>query len=283
MTKTDGGPLREEIEEIGETFGMTSLAVAYFDYRTEEEFSHHGDDWFHAASTIKVPVLVGVFAVADEGRLGLDARVHVRNRFLSVVGEDPYRVEAARDAGAEVHAQIGKTMRLRELARQMIVTSSNLATNLLVDLVGIELLQAKLSDLGIEGVELRRGVEDELAFEHGINNRVTARGLVGVLRAIEERRLSDAATREMLRILSEQEFRSGIPAGLPEGTRVANKTGEISTVAHDAGLVYLSGRAPYAIALLTGWPPTATSGRREALASLSRAVYRHLVRLDADA
>jgi len=176
-----------------------------------------------------------------------------------------------------VAVQSWDAMRLVDLARHMIVTSSNLATNLLLDAVGIDQVRKTLDDLGVEGVELRRGVEDERAFQEGINNRVTAEGLVQVLRLIEERRaLSAEACDQMLEILHAQEFRSGIPAGLPDDARVANKTGEISTVAHDTGLVYLPDRKPYALAILTEWSPNRTSGRRETLANISRAIYEHL-------
>jgi len=270
--------LRSEIESIAKNQGAQAVGIAFHDYETDRSFAYEGDRWFHAASTVKIPILVGVFAAMEQGEVDLDSRVHVRNRFHSVVDGSPYRVDVQRDAGAEVHAQIGKTMKVRDLARQMITTSSNLATNLLVDLVGVEGIQKRLDILGASGIEFRRGVEDERAYEKGINNRVTASGLVGMLRLIEERRLSEAATREMMNILHEQEFRGGIPAGLPAGTRVANKTGEISTVAHDVGLVYLAEREPYAIALLTEWDASATSGRRDALAALSRVVYRHLTR-----
>lgn len=283
MGTTGEDGLREEIERVGAQSGATAVAVAYHDYESGEDFSFRGDEWFHAASTIKVPIMVGIYAAAEAGAFELTSRVHVRNRFVSVADGLAYRVEASRDAGGEVQAQIGKTMRVRDLARQMIVTSSNLATNLLVDLTGLESLQATLDRLSIEGIELLRGVEDDAAFERGINNRTTALGLVRVLRVIEERRLSDAACVEMLGILHEQEFRGGIPAGLPEGARVANKTGEISTVAHDAGLVTLPHRAAYALAILSEWPPSVTAGRRDTLASLSRSVYRHLTREHPDA
>jgi beta-lactamase class A len=270
--------LRAEIETIANQQGAQVVGLAFHDYGTDRSFAHEGDRWFHAASTVKIPILVGVFAAMEQGEVDLDSRVHVRNRFHSVADGSPYRVDVQRDAGAEVHGQIGKTMKVRDLARQMITTSSNLATNLLVDLVGVEGIQKRLDALGVSGIEFRRGVEDERAYEKGINNRVTASGLVGMLRLIEEKRLSEEATREMLDILHDQEFRGGIPAGLPAGTKVANKTGEISTVAHDVGLVYLADREPYAVALLTEWDASATSGRRDALAALSRAVYRHLTR-----
>ena len=168
-------------------------------------------------------------------------------------------------------------MKIDALCYHMIVTSSNLATNLLVDLVGIDQLRANLASLGIEGIEMVRGVEDEAAHEAGIDNRVTARGLVRVLRHIEEGTAFDvASSARMLEILHQQEFRSGIPAGVPDEARVANKTGEISTVAHDAGIVYLPDRSPYVISILTQWDPE-TSGRSDTIARVSRAVYEHLV------
>ncbi|MEX0912649.1 MAG: serine hydrolase [Gemmatimonadota bacterium] len=281
--ENDDQRLAADIDAIAEAAGADLVAVEFHDYETEHAFSHKGDEWFHAASTIKVPVLVGVYAAIDAGVLRRDSRVHVRNRFLSAADGRAYRLESARDAGASLHQQIGKTMRVEDLARQMIVTSSNLATNLLVELIGLQDLTETLAGLGVEGVELRRGVEDERAYQEDISNRVTARGLVSVLRRIEEGALSEDSSEAMLEILHDQAFRSGIPAGLPDSARVANKTGEISTVAHDTGLVYLEDRQPYALAILTRWDPSATSGRRDTLAAISRAVYVHLTGADADA
>ena len=185
----------------------------------------------------------------------------------------PFRVLADRDANSEVHAAIGKMMRVSELALHMISTSSNLATNLLLDLVGIETVQRSLDELGLDGIDIRRGVEDERAFVVGINNRVTADGLVALLRLIaEERAFTPELSREMLDILHAQEFRNGIPARLPRAVRVAHKTGDISTIAHDAGVVYPQGRRPYVIAVLTEWSPDA-AGRAAAIAEVSQAVY----------
>lgn len=277
MSSENGEKLRERIEAIASAAGAERVGVAFRDYESGQSWDLHGDEWFHAASTIKIPVLVGVFAAIENQDLTMESRVHVRNQFFSVVDGTPYRIDSGRDANSEVHATIGKTMKLARLAMHMIVTSSNLATNLLIDAVGLERVQRTLSDLGVEGVELRRGVEDERAYEEGIINRVTARGLVAVLGLIEEKKaISERACDHMLEILHQQEFRSGIPAGVPEDARVANKTGEISTVAHDAGLVYLRDREPYAIAILTRWDAGKTSGRRDTLAKISRAVYEHL-------
>src|SRR5688500_7047591 len=270
-----------ELEGLG---GARARGVAIADFESGRDFAYLGDRWFHAASTIKLAVLVGVYGAIHRGELLPQSRVHVRNRFLSVHDGSPYRVRVDRDANAEGHREIGRTLRVSELADHMITTSSNLATNLLLDLVGLDVLQATLEQFELEGIDLRRGVEDEAAFEHGINNRVTARGLVGLLRLIgEERAFSPALSRQMLDILHRQQFRSGIPAGLPRGARVANKTGDISTVAHDAGLVYLPQRKPDAIAVLTEWEPSAT-GRSTTIAAASYLAYAALVgdRVDDD-
>jgi beta-lactamase class A len=273
MTVTET-KLRENIEEIEKRSRASKVAVAVHDLETNLDFAYRSDEWFHAASTIKIPILVGVFGAVDRGEFVLHSRLHVRNRFLSVVDGTPYRVRSSRDANSDVHDAIGKMMQIQELGHHMIATSSNLATNLLVDLVGIEKLQETMQQLGVaDGIDLRRGVEDEKAFEAGINNRVTANGLLKLLRLIaEEKAFSPHLSRRMLDILHSQEFNSGIPARLPEGTRVAHKTGEISTVAHDAGVVYLKNRKPYVVVILTEWDPE-TGGRSETIAKISEAVH----------
>ena len=148
--------------------------------------SVNGDRWFHAASTIKVAILVALAAAVGEHRFELYSRLAVRNRFLSAADGSPYRISSGRDANSDVHKHLGRTMRLEELALHMIATSSNLATNLLLDLVGVEYARGLLGTLGVDGLDLRRGVEDERAFEAGISNRATARGLVQLFRAIQD-------------------------------------------------------------------------------------------------
>lgn len=273
--------LQSQIARVARDAKTQAVAAAFYDYETDTSWSYRGDAWFHAASTIKVGVLVALFAAVDEGRLALDARVHIRNRFLSAVDGEPYRVPAGRDANSEVYACVGKTLRVKELAHHMIVSSSNLATNLLLDLIGVAEATTALAGLGIEGIELRRGVEDEKAYERGINNRITANGLIRLFRLMHEERLfSPEASRQMLDILHQQAFNSGIPAGLPgeirEHARVAHKTGEISTIAHDAGLVFLPKRQPYAVAILTEWGADSNS-QQETVARISREIYEHLI------
>lgn len=269
--------LESRIETIAREVKAESLAVSFYDYETGLQWSQGGDRWFHSASTIKVAVLLALFGAIDAGRFTLDSRLHVRNRFLSLVDRTPFRVSAGRDADKEVHASVGKTMRIGDLARHMIVTSSNLATNLLVDLITVDQAQQMLARHGVRGVELARGVEDDKAFEANFNNRVTANGLVALFRVIHERSgVVQESAREMLDILFQQEFRSGIPAGIPADvralSRIANKTGEISVAAHDAGLVFLPDRQPYVLAVLTETEP-AGDRRMERIARVSAVVY----------
>lgn len=280
-TRTESDPLREKVRAIVKDTGALKAAVAYHDYATDTTWHEEGERRFHAASTIKVPVLLGVFHALHEKRysLTLKARVHVRNLFQSAVENGgTFRVAGARDANAEVPRNIGKTMRVEELAYHMITTSSNLATNLLIDAVGPKYIERVLRDLGLDqGVEFHRGVEDDKAFEAGISNECTALGMLAVLRAIQEHKaVSQDLSQKMLDIMHEQKFRNGIPAGVPSDARVANKTGEISTVQHDAGIVYPKKRDPYALVVLTEWDKSKTSGRSDTIAKISGAVFRHL-------
>lgn len=275
--------LETEIKEIEKKSGAQAIAVALHDLESGFELRYHADRWFHAASTIKVPILLGAFAAIDRGDLLPHSRVHVRNRFLSCVEDIPFRVESGRDSNSAVHNAIGKMMRVDELAYHMITTSSNLATNLLLGVMGSEAVNETLRQLKVDkGIELRRGVEDELAFEKGINNRVTAEGLLRILILLAQgKAFSPALSRRMMDILHGQEFNQGIPALLPKGARVAHKTGEISTVAHDAGVIYLPKRKPYVLVILTEWGPTA-SGRSRTIAAISHAIYEFLTQSPTD-
>jgi beta-lactamase class A len=269
--------LRTKIETIESESGAKAIAVALHDAETGFELHYKADRWFHAASTIKVPILLGAFAAIDRGDLLPHSRVHVRNRFLSVVENVPFRVESGRDANSAVHNAIGKMMRVDELAYHMITTSSNLATNLLLGVIGADAVNRTLKELDVDdGIDLKRGVEDELAFEKGINNMVTADGLLRILVLLSEgKAFSPALSRRMMDILHGQEFNQGIPARLPKGARVAHKTGEISTIAHDAGVVYLPKRKPYVLVILTEWDPEG-SGRSRTIAAVSHTIYEFL-------
>lgn len=267
--------LYRNLLQIKRDHTLGDLGIAFYDAETTVQWSYNADDWFHAASTMKLAVLLGVFRQIDRGDLALDAPVHVRNRFTSIVNQEPFMLDLGRDADPDVYGHLGKTLTVKELAYWMITKSSNLATNLLVDVVGIPTIQLALDELDIDGIKVLRGVEDSRAFEAGLNNEVTAHGLLKLLRLIAEgKAYSQSACDEMLEILLEQQYRSGIPAGLPKAARVAHKTGNISTVHHDAGIVYLEGRRPYVLVILTEFP--AEQGRGTAVADVSRDIFNTL-------
>lgn len=278
----DPGPrLLSRLHDIASTIPGGSLGVSVYDYLSGCVWRHDGGRWFHAASTIKVAILAAVFDAIDGGRFTTQSRVHVRNYFLGATDGLPFRVQANRDANAEVYTAIGRTMRIDELARHMIGSSSNLATNLLLDVTGLQAAKRTLSSRGVDGIDLQRGVEDDRAFQAGCSNRVTADGLVRLLRVIRDGDgFSDESSQAMLDMLFDQRFSGAIAPGLPEPVRavarVAHKTGDISTASHDAGLVFLPGRPPYAVALLAESPGDAAD-RTAALIAASQAVYDAVV------
>jgi beta-lactamase class A len=264
--------LYRSVQRIRQEHGLESLGISFYDAETTIQWAYNADHYFHAASTMKLAVLLGVFRQVDRGELALDAPVHVRNRFTSIVNQEPFMLDLGRDADPDVYGHLGRTLTVRELAYWMITKSSNLATNLLVDVVAIQTIQQALDELEIDGVKVLRGVEDQAAFEAGLNNEVTANGLLKLLRLIADgKAYSQKACDEMLKIMLDQQYRSGIPAGLPKAARVAHKTGNISTVHHDAGIVYLEGRKPYVLVILTQF--SADAARGTAVADVSRDIF----------
>jgi beta-lactamase class A len=267
--------LREALEKLARESKARAVAVALVDLESGFRFSLAGDRWFHAASTIKLAVLLAIFRAADEGRLRLDDSLHVRNRFVSAADGSPFRVDPSSDAMPELYQAIGRTAKISALAEGMIVASSNLATNLLLDFLGVEYARNVLRDAQVSGVELRRGVEDRAAHEKGIDNEATADGLLTLLSALRGDFLKKESKEQAIQVLLAQRFNSMIPAGLPAHATVAHKTGEISTACHDVGIVYLPEREPYIAVILTEFDAE-QNGRRETVAAISEMIYRSL-------
>jgi beta-lactamase class A len=266
------------IQAIKRKHKLERLGIALYDSETRMQWSYNGDAFFHAASTMKLAVLVGVFRQVFRKELALDAPVHVRNRFTSLVDNEAFTLDLDHDASPDVVGQLGKAMSVKELAYQMITTSSNVATNLLIDVVTVGVIQKALDELRVEGIEVLRGVEDQKAFAAGKNNMVTADGLLKLLRLISDGLVySPETSGELLGILLDQRHKSGIPAGLPDGAHVAHKTGNISTVHHDAGIVYVGKRRPYAVVILT--QSAAGVAGNAAIAEMSRQIYSALASL----
>ena len=247
------------------------VAVAYRSLDGRDELFVNADTAFHAASTMKVPVMIELFRQAHEGALGLQDPLPIKNTFRSIVDGSEYELSVGEDSDREVHGAIGKTMTLRELCEAMIVVSSNLAANLLIEKVGVQHIRRTMTALGADGVQVLRGVEDDKAFRKGLSNTTTARGLLVLLEKLAKgQAVNPEADAAMVAILKGQKFNDGIPAGLPAGTPVAHKTGSITRIHHDAAIVYAN--RPYVLVLLVrGIEDRKTSAAL--MASLSKAIY----------
>jgi len=218
---------------------QADVAVFFRALNGTTEWSFHPDDSFHAASTMKVPVMIELFHQVQQRKVSLDEPVSIHNEFHSIVDGSIYKLDRADDSDADLYKAEGQTRTLRQLCELMITVSSNFATNLIIQKLGVENIQATVHSHGADGMKVLRGVEDNKAFEKGMNNTTTARGLEILLTAIAEGKAVDAeSSRQMVEILEQQHFNEGIPAGLPPGTRVAHKTGEITKIHHDAAIVY---------------------------------------------
>ncbi|MFN8628997.1 MAG: serine hydrolase [Chloroflexota bacterium] len=245
--------LEPALRRLIEASGASCVAVVAGPLGGARTVRIEPDSWFHAASTMKVAVLLELYRRAWAGAVSLDEPLPVRNAFRSIADGFGYVLRPADDSELNLYLREGETVTLRELAFRMITVSSNLATNLLVDrLGGGAAIAATLDSLGIKGVSVLRGVEDDVASEQGLNNTTTAAGLADLLERIA---LHTAAPPEaceaMLEMLCAQAFNEGVPTGLPAGTRVAHKTGSITSLYHDAAIVYPTAGEPYLLVVLT--------------------------------
>jgi beta-lactamase class A len=240
--------MRERVMAIIANSGA-EVAIAFRTLDGRDEWLLDADRTFHAASTMKVPVMIELFRQADAGELSLDERLPIRNEFHSIVDGSVFTLEVSDDSDGEVYKAIGGTMTLRQLCEAMITVSSNFAANLLIERLGVENVRKTVTRLGADGMNVLRGVEDNKAFEKGLNNTTTARGLeVLLLKIAEGQAVSAQADAEMIAILKRQQFNNAIPAGLPKGVAVAHKTGNITKIHHDAAIVY--GDRPYVLVVL---------------------------------
>jgi beta-lactamase class A len=226
--------IQARIEKSG-----ADVAVYFKMLDGEWEWTFRPDEMFHAASTMKLPVMIELFHQVKLGKVKLDDAVAIKNEFHSIVDGSVYTLNAADDSEAELYKADGQTRTLGELCELMITVSSNFATNLLIEKLGVANIRGTVHELDADGMNVLRGVEDGKAFEKGLNNTTTARGLGVLLQAIAEGKAVDAASsRAMIAILQRQKFNEGIPAGLPAGIAVAHKTGEITKIHHDAAIVF---------------------------------------------
>jgi beta-lactamase class A len=263
---------RTEIERLATSAGAeVSVVWRPLDAKSGEELAIGPTVRYHAASTMKVPVMIELFNQVHEGKLTLDDQALVTNSFHSIVDGSPYELAASEDSDGETYKAIGQTLTLRTLCETMITASGNLAANVLVEKLGVKNIQATTDRLGAAGMQVLRGVEDLKAFDKNMNNTTDAAGLSMLFEKLARgQAVSREASAEMIAILKRQKHNEGIPTGLPDGIDVAHKTGEVTKIHHDAGIVYA--KRPYVLVVLTrGIDDQAASGRL--IADISKTLY----------
>ena len=253
------------------------FAVAFADLKTGDTLFINADERFHAASTMKTPVMIELYKQAAEGKFSLDDSILVKDDFISIVDGSAYTMDVSEDSETILYEKVGARLPIRAIMFEMITQSSNLATNILIELVDAKNVTATMRELGAPDIEVLRGVEDIKAFEKGLSNSTTAFDLMKIFEAIgKDEIISEEVCKEMVGVLLKQKFNEIIPANLPEDVKVAHKTGSITGVQHDSGLVILPNGHEYVLILLSKNLESSDQGVA-ILAEISKMVYDYVV------
>lgn len=222
------------------------------------------DEAVTAASTIKVPILAAVLEEVNAGRLDL-AR--------------PSAIPAERAGGSGVLRALPSlpVLTLADLLTLMIIVSDNTATNVVIDLVGMERVNQFCAEAGLNGTVLRRKMMDADAMRRGLENKTTARDQATLLDAIAWRNLLPAPLRAFaLQALEWQQFNDGLPSLLPDSVIVAHKTGELPGVRHDVGVITGPDGRQAVLAVLLSDVDAGPSSPSATLAGIGLAAWRAL-------
>ena len=244
--------LQERITGELRKYPSARFGIAFKDLESGDTFFFNEDSSFHAASTMKTPVMAEVFTQAKTGKLSIDDSVIVYNNFKSIVDGSLYRINAADDSEQTLYSKIGTGVKISDLLLLMITKSSNLATNILIDKVGAKAVNQTMQSLGAKNMQILRGVEDQKAFDLGMNNVLSPKDLMLLFERLASGTLvSKQSSEQMVAILMQQQLKGAIPAKLPKGLPVANKTGSITRVLNDSGIVFLPDGRKYVLVLLS--------------------------------
>jgi beta-lactamase class A len=248
------------------------LGVAIEDLTTGQRFLLHGDSIFPQASSIKIAVLAELYHHAQLSAQGESGKAKL---------SDLYTVRAAdlvQDSDIMGGLTPGVTqLTNRDLATMMVAVSDNSATNVLIDRVGMENVNALLDSLALHNTKLRRKMMDVKAAAEGRENISTPQDMLTLLEKIyQEKVLDKEMTADFFKMLSTHKD-SFIPRDLPDGLQIANKPGELEAVRNDSGIVFLQNR-PYIICVMTTYLVRERDGE-EAIAKISAAAYRYFDRL----
>jgi beta-lactamase class A len=257
--------LGESIEQVDQHLDGV-MGVAIEDLKTGEQYTLNPDEVFAQASSIKITVLANLYLQAQQAKLRLT---------------DLYTV-AASDLVPDSDIMNGLTpgttrLTLRDLATMMVAVSDNAATNVLIDRLGMENVNAMLDSLGLSHTRLRRKMMDLEAAKQGRENISTPREMMTLLGAIYHGKvLHGESTQDFFKVLSTNKD-SWIPRALPPDLKIANKPGALEAVRNDSGIVFVEGR-PYVICIMTGYLGNEHEGE-EAISRISLETWRMFDRL----
>ncbi|HTE12777.1 MAG TPA: serine hydrolase [Chitinophagaceae bacterium] len=265
---------KEIITALGQQPGV--FALAFKDLQTGKTLFIHEHEIFHAASTMKTPVLIEAYKQAAEGKLALTDSITIINEFKSIADSSHFSLDATDDSELELYKHIGEKSTLYNLLYQMIISSSNLATNIVIDKLGATNVMATIRSMGAKDIQVLRGVEDDKAYEKGLNNVVSAYDLALLFEKMANGKIvNQDASQAMIKILLDQKFKDIIPAKLPAGVKVAHKTGWITGIHHDSGIVFLPDGKKYVLVLLSKNLTDDKAGI-ETMANVSEMMYNYV-------
>ncbi len=269
--------LRSRVEE-NLTIPNADFGVAFMDLGSGESVLLNEKVNFHAASTMKTPVLIELYRQAANGNFSMDDSLEISNSFTSIADKTPYSLSAVDDSEQDLYQRLGEKETIKNLAYYMITRSSNLATNLLIERVGADNIMKTMKAIGAHDIKVLRGVEDNKAYRAGLNNTTTAYDLMLIFELLAAGKLAnEASTLAMINILQDQEFNEIIPSRLPPDLKIAHKTGSITGVQHDSGIIYLPDGRKYVLVLLSKFEPADEKKIIEKMAEISRLFYDYMI------
>jgi beta-lactamase class A len=264
--------LRTEIEKVFSAV-KGNFSVAYKNLNTGDTLFIRADRSYHAASTMKTPVMVEVFRQAGQGKFSLNDSLVLTNTFKSILDSSEFSLLRTDDSDTSIYDHIGEKRTIYSLMYDMIIVSSNMATNLIIDLVGARNVESLMQEHGLTGLHVLRGVEDKKAYRAGLSNTTEARDQLRLYEMIENHTLADSASSAaMINILLDQKFRDILPAQLPEEIKIAHKSGSIAGLAHDGGIIFLPDGRRYVLILLSDELEDEAAGVN-AMATVSKLIY----------